>query len=51
MYAYVGADGVLIRISQFQDPSSGETLLRESEDFWLEAGRWRWDGQEWLAVD
>lgn len=49
MFAYVDVDGVLIRVSQFQDPSPGETMLEEHVDFWLEAGKWRWTGSAWEA--
>lgn len=48
MFAYVDANGVLIRVSQIKDPSPGETILEEPDGFWLEAGKWRWTGSAWV---
>lgn len=45
--------GVIVRISEMDDPSDGESAIPLEDGEWLVPGKWRWTGiaSEFEAID
>lgn len=49
--AYIDDQGVIVRISERDDATEGETSVALKQGEWREPGRWRWDGNGWEAYE
>lgn len=42
--------GILVGWGYAETNRPGDVVLEVEDDFYLEPGKWRWDGAEWQAV-